>query len=164
MDKATLLSTIQTAYTQFEALIAPLTAKQLCTPPFAGEWSIKDAMAHVAAWELICARWLEEVRHGKTPQPAERVDPESNVRIYQEHQNRSLTEVQAFFRQAHQRFLQQVDLLTQTLSEEELNASHLFAWTEDWPGASILAVIADNSYEHYSDHAQQVRGLLDALK
>jgi hypothetical protein len=48
--------------------------------------------------------------------------------------------------------------------EEDLNASGRFAWTESWPGFSLAAVIADNSYEHYQDHRQQIQRWLDAPK
>jgi len=164
LDKTTLLNTIQTEYSQFESLIAPLSEIQLCASPSQGEWSIKDIMAHIAAWEQICTRWLDEVVRGETPQPAERVDMHSNERIYQQHRDNSLAEIEQFFHDAHQQLLKQVDILFQTLSEEEINASHRFAWTEAWPGASIIAVIADNSYEHYQDHAQQVRKLLAGSK
>lgn len=157
MDKTTLLNMIQTEYAQFESLIAPLNETQLCTAPFAEEWSIKDIMAHIAVWEQLCTRWLEEFVRGVTPQPSERLDMESNERIYQENRDRSLAEVRALFHHAHQQFLHQVELLAQTFSEEDLNASHRFAWTESWPGSSLIAVIADNSYEHYHDHAQQIR-------
>ncbi|MEO7020064.1 MAG: ClbS/DfsB family four-helix bundle protein, partial [Ktedonobacteraceae bacterium] len=85
-------------------------------------------------------------------------------RIYREHRDRSLAEVQNLFYSAHQQFLSQVNLLAQTCSEEELNASHCFAWTEVWPGSSLIAVIADNSYEHYCDHAQHIRHWLDVSK
>jgi hypothetical protein len=91
-----------------------------------------------------------------TPQPSERLDDQSNDRIYRENRDRSLVEVQELFHYAHQQFLQQVDLLAQALSEEDLNAPHRFAWAEPWPGYSLVAVIADNSYEHYYDHAQQI--------
>jgi hypothetical protein len=164
LDKTTLLDTIQTEYAQFESLIAPLNEAQLCASPSEGDWSIKDIMAHIAAWEQICARWLDEVVRGETPQPAERVDMHSNERIYQQYRDQSLSEIEQFFHDAHQQFLNQVDALFQTLSEEDINASHRFAWTEAWPGASIIAVIADNSYEHYRDHAQQVHKLLDDRK
>ena len=156
MDKTTLLNTINTEYAHFESLIAPLSEAQLCSVPSEGEWSIKDIMAHVAAWEQICSRWLEEFLRGVTPQPSERVDSTSNERIYREHKDRSLAEVLELFRQSHQQFLHQVDLFTQALSEEDLNP-HRFAWTEAWPGYSLVAVIADNSYEHYQDHTQQIR-------
>ncbi len=157
MDKTSLINMIQTEFAQFESLIAPLSEEQLCKVPFKGEWSIKDIMAHIAVWEQICTRWLDECARGETPHPSERVDIESNDRIYRENRDRPLAEVQELFHQAHQQFLHQVDLLFLTLPEEEINASHRFAWTEAWPGSSLIAVIADNSYEHYYDHAQQIR-------
>ena len=157
MDKTSLMNMIQTEFAQFESLIAPLSEEQLCKVPFKGEWSIKDIMAHIAVWEQICTRWLDECARGETLHPSERVDIESNDRIYRENRDRPLAEVQELFHQAHQQFLHQVDLLFLTLPEEEINASHRFAWTEAWPGSSLIAVIADNSYEHYYDHAQQIR-------
>jgi hypothetical protein len=163
MDKTTLLNTIQTEYAHFEALVAPLDEAQLCRVPRAGEWSIKDIMAHIAAWEQSCARWLEECVRGETPQPSERTEVGVNDRLYREHRDRSLAEVRALLQHTHQQFLHQVNLLTQTLSEEDLNAPHRFAWTEDWPGASLIAVIADNSYEHYHDHAEQIRHQLGKI-
>lgn len=163
MDKTALLNMIQTEYTHFELLIAPLQETQLCTAPFEGEWSIKDIMAHIAVWEQLCTRWLEDFVRGVTPQPSERLDVESNDRIYRENRDRSLAEVRELFHHAHQQFLYQVDLLTQTLSEEDVNTSHRFAWTESWPGSSLIAVISDNSYEHYRDHAEQIRHWLDTI-
>jgi hypothetical protein len=164
MEKTTLLNMIQTEYMHFESLIAPLSETQLCTAPSAGEWSIKDIMAHIAIWEQLCMRWLEEFSRGVTPQPSERLDNGSNERIYRENRDRSLAEVQKLFQHTHQQFLHQVTLLTQAISEEDLNAPHRFAWTESWPGYSLIAAIADNSYEHYSDHAQQIRRRLDASR
>ena len=157
MDKTTLMNTIQSEYAKLETLIAPLSEAQLSNEPADGEWSIKDIMAHVAAWEQICARWLEEFQRGITPRPTERVEIGSNERIYREYHDLSLAQVREFFQEAHQQFLQQVNQLTQAMSEEDLNASGRYAWTKDWPGYSLIAVIADNSYEHYQDHVQQIR-------
>jgi hypothetical protein len=162
MDKTTLLDTIQTEHARFEALIAPLSESQLCSPSLEGQWSVKDIMAHIAVWEQICARWLEEFLRGETPQPSERMN--SNNRIYLENRDRSLAEVWELFHAAHQQFLNQVNLLAQAFTEEDLNASHKFAWTESWPGYSLISAIADNSYEHYQDHGQQIRRWLDASK
>ena len=164
MDKTTLLRTIQTEYAHLEALIAPLSEAQLSTPSSEEQWSIKDVLAHIAVWEQICARWLEEFLRGETPQPSERLDMDSNNRIYRENRDCSLSEVRLLMRSAHEQFLQQVELLTQTYSEEDLNAEHRFAWTESWPGYSLVAAIADNSYEHYQEHAQHIRHLLDAAQ
>ena len=162
MNRASLLDTIQAEYAHFEELIRLLSETQLCTPPSEGEWSVKDNMAHIAIWEQICAHWLEQVVHDVTPQPSERLDAGINDRIYRENRDRSLAEVQELFRHAHQQFLSQIDQLFQTLSEEDITTPHRFAWTDAWSGSSILAVIADNSYEHYHDHAQQIRHWLNA--
>lgn len=162
MDKNTLLDTIEADYMWLESLVASIPDAQLCAEPSGGGWSIKDIMAHVAAWEQICARWLAACTRGATPNPSERIEDWVNDRLYRENRDRSLAEVQALVRQAHQAFFQQVDLLLQTLSEEDITAPHRFAWTEHWPGSSLLAVIANNSYEHYQDHTQQIRRLLGA--
>ncbi len=122
MDKTALLNTIQTEYSHFETLIAPLSETQLCTATLAGQWSIKDILAHIAVWEQLCARWLEEFLSGQTPQPSERLDDNSNDRIYLANHDRSLQEVQELFHHAHQHFLHQVNLLAQSLTEEDLNA------------------------------------------
>ncbi len=161
MDKTTLLNTIQAERARFEALIAPLNEAQLCSPTLDGAWSVKDIMAHVAEWELICAHWLEEFLRGETPQPSERLDMNSNDRIYEQYCDRSLLEVRQIFESAHQQFLRQVNLLAEAYSEEDLNAAHRFAWAEPWYGSSLIAVIADNSYEHYQDHGEQIQRWLD---
>ncbi|HET8843598.1 MAG TPA: ClbS/DfsB family four-helix bundle protein [Ktedonobacteraceae bacterium] len=163
MDKTTLFNTIQSEYTRLNALIAPLSERQLCAPRFDEGWSVKDIMAHTAAWEQICSRWLDEAVRGVTPQPLEELDRKSNERIYQEYRDFSLEEVQEFFQRAHQQFLTCVARLAQAFSEEDLNMSHRFAWTDAWSGSSLLAVIADNSYEHYQDHSQQIRQRLETL-
>lgn len=164
MDRTTLLNTIQTEYARFVSLIAPLSEVQLCATGSEGQWSIKDIMAHVAVWEEICARWLEEFLRGEIPQPSERLDQYSNERIYLENRNRSLLEVRELMRSTHEQFLHQIDLLTQKFSEEDLNAAHRFTWTESWPGYSLISAIADNSYEHYQDHTQHIRHLLDVAR
>jgi hypothetical protein len=163
MDRTTLLKTIQQARTELETLLAPLSEEQLCRVPANEQWSIKDILVHVAVWEQICARWLDEFARGITPQPSERNDLSSNERIYRAHRDRSLAEVRDLFASAHQQFLRQVEQLTRAFSEEDWNASDRFPWTASWPGHSLLAVIADNSYEHYADHEQHIRSLLAAL-
>jgi hypothetical protein len=159
MDTVTLLATIQSAYADLEKTVAPLQDEQWLTAN-EGEWSVKDVMAHVAAWELICAGWLEIASRGETPRPAERLDLEANERIYQQYRQHSLEEIKKRVGQAHQQLLTQITALVQTVGEEALNARERYSWTWAWPGYSLIAVIADNSYEHYADHAQQIRQLL----
>ncbi len=168
MDNTTLLNTIQSEYANLETLIAPLNEMQLCSPSLEEGWSIKDILAHIAAWERLCTGWLEQFLQGQTSQLSEEIPTGMNDRIFLENRNRPLHEVQKDFRQMHERFLQQVTTLIHTFSEEEITTPHRFAWTEPWQGwvepqgHSLLAIIADNSYHHYRNHAQQIRRSPDA--
>jgi hypothetical protein len=159
MDKTKMLENIQAEHDRLVSLLAPLSEAQLCSATLEGGWSIKDIMAHVAAWERMCAGWIEAYIRGEIPQTwSEDNDDIVNERIFRENQHRSLHEVQEDFPRAHQTFLQQVQALTDTLSEKDLNKPHPFSWLE---GHSFVELIAANSYNHYRDHEQQIRTWLD---
>jgi hypothetical protein len=59
--KAALLDTIQTGYSQFETLLAPLSEEQMTTPTVNGTWSIKDTIAHLTAWQGYLLNQLQGV-------------------------------------------------------------------------------------------------------
>jgi hypothetical protein len=165
----TIYDTIQTEHADLEALIAPLSETQLCSPSLEEGWSIKDILAHIADWERLCTEWLEDFMQGQTPPFSEEMlTGRVNDQFFLENRNRPLHEVQEDFRLTHEYFLQKVTLLVLGHSEEELTTPFWFARYEPWlfwvepQGRSLLAVIADYSYHHYRDHAQQIRRSLDA--
>ena len=51
MNKTKLLNEMHNGYTAFENLLAPLSETQMTTAGVNGEWSIKDILAHLAAWQ-----------------------------------------------------------------------------------------------------------------
>jgi hypothetical protein len=166
----TLHHTIQTEHANLEALIAPLSETQLCRPSLEEGWSIKDILAHIADREQLCTEWIEDFGQDRTPQFSEdMLMGRVNDQMFLKNRNRSLHEVQEDFRQTHEYFLQQMVILVLGHSEEELTTPFWFAWREFWlfwvepQGRSLLAFIADYSYHHYRDHAQQIRRSLDAL-
>ena len=161
MNKTDVLETIQSAHTSLEELLAPLSERQLCTATLEGQRSIKDILAHIAAWERLCADSIAELVHGELPSLPAEDDDTRNEQILLENRDRSLHEVQGDFRDAYQQLLRQVGVLFQTLPEEDLNDPHRFPWLE---GHSLLAFIAGNSYDHYGEHAEQIRTWLHASK
>ena len=161
MNKTDVLKTIQSAHTTLEELLAPLSETQFCTATLEGQRSIKDILAHIAAWERLCADSIAELVHGELPSLPEEDDDTINEQILLENRDRSLHEVQGDFRDAYQHLLRQVGVLFQTLSEEDLNDPRRFPWLE---GHSLLAFIAGNSYDHYGEHAEQIRAWLHASK
>jgi hypothetical protein len=155
MNKNKLLADIQTEHDRLLSLLAPLNETQLCSATFDGGWSIKDILAHIAAWERICTGWIESFLRGKTPQTwSEENGDIVNERIFQENQHRSLHGVQEDSPRAYQALLKQV----QAFPEEDLNKPHSLSWLA---GHSFVDLIAANSYNHYQDHIQQIRTWLD---
>ncbi|HEX6556644.1 MAG TPA: ClbS/DfsB family four-helix bundle protein [Ktedonobacteraceae bacterium] len=161
MNKTDVLKTIQSAHASLEELLAPLSEAQFCTATFEGQRSLKDILAHIAAWERLCADSIAELVHGELPNLPEEDDDTRNEQIFLENRDRSLHEVQGDFRDAHQELLRQLGVLFQTLPEEDLNDPRRFPWLE---GHSLLAFIAGNTYDHYAEHAEQIRAWLQASK
>jgi hypothetical protein len=158
MDKAQTLKTIRMEHANLESLVAPLSESQLGSATLEGQRSIKDILAHIAAWERLCARWIEDLLQGK-PSPLSESDREENddvlnERLYLENRDRPLREVQEDFHQTYQTFLKQVQAAFQALSDEDLNDPHRFP---ELAGHSLSALIASNSYSHYREHAEQLQ-------
>jgi hypothetical protein len=53
MDKAQTLKTIRIEHANLESLVAPLSESQLGSATLEGQRSIKDILAHIAAWERL---------------------------------------------------------------------------------------------------------------
>jgi hypothetical protein len=158
MDKAQTLKTIRKDHANLESLVAPLSESQLGSATLEGQRSIKDILAHIAAWERLCAHWIEDLLQGKPSRTAESERGENedviNERLYLENRDRPLREVLEDFHQAYQAFLKQVQAAFQALSDEDLNDPHRFPELE---GHALNALIAGNSYSHYREHAEQIQ-------
>ncbi len=158
ITKAVLLDNIQNSYNQFEALLVPLGEEQMTIPDVNGPWSIKDNIAHLAAWQGYLLDQLQGVLAGQKPpkfMPGLSTEDEINERLYQENKDRPLTEAMKDFRDSYQRVLTAV----QTMSEESLNAP--FPWRKD--SSPVWGSIAGNTYEHYEEHGTIIRRWLEGL-
>jgi hypothetical protein len=90
--KQRLLATVAAAREREHELVA------LCddSPPVEpGLWTVKDHLAHVAAWRLYAAGMLDSVRMGTTPPHVEDSDDDENAKIYAANQDKSADEVKA---------------------------------------------------------------------
>ncbi|MBV9209042.1 MAG: ClbS/DfsB family four-helix bundle protein [Acidobacteria bacterium] len=83
------------------------------------EWSIKDALAHINAWELEGARIVSEIQAG-TWQPR-RLDKQLiddfNARVVEERKERSFQELREEFDAAHARIEEAVASLPDEVDE-----------------------------------------------
>lgn len=154
MDKQTLLDSMNTGYTSFTALLAPLSEQQLTTPGVNTTWSVKDNLTHLTAWQKRTLTKIQAVRNNVDfidPLPEDAIEEEVNEQFYQQNKDRSLADVLAEFHAVHQQLVENV----QAMSDEELNRP--LSWQDNKP---IWESISGNTGEHYADHEQIVRNWL----
>jgi len=165
MTKEKFLSTLHNERANWEALLAKVDTSRMTQPGVAGEWSLKDVIAHVAVYEEWIAAVLEELMRGETKTlnsgEPEDVDVEyRNARFFKEHQHRSLPHVLAFSQLSFQHLL----AVVQSLPEEELiGAAPSFKALLPgyWPDEPLWQTIAGDSYEHYHQHIPDIQNWLN---
>src|SRR6266481_3202660 len=67
MDKAQLLDEMNRGYTALETILAPLNQAQMTTPGVNGDWSIKDILAHLNAWQDYLVIRLQAATRNEVP-------------------------------------------------------------------------------------------------
>jgi hypothetical protein len=140
-----LLSRIHSSRARWDAVLAGMDDERLVQPGFAGDWSAKDVIAHIAWHErqmigLVQARALAGSELWNLPLH------ERNDAIYRANRDRPLDEVRREAAESYDRLL---DVL-ETLSDEDLVDSGRFSgMPADW---QPWQVIAGNTFEHYLDH------------
>ena len=97
-----------------------------------GDWSAKDVIGHLASWEELALRSLEEWRRGEVPwvehdggpfrSPGTEGVDAFNARVVGEKRRLSLDEVQRDSREVHQRLITEIT----ALSDEEWRAKAVY--------------------------------------
>jgi hypothetical protein len=112
------------------------------------EWTRKDVVAHVAAWERRVVALAEALHAGDATGDAVETD-ELNARFFAESRDRPLADVRAGERAAYAAMIAEIA----RCSDEELFDGRHFAWTEGEPLASWFRANGD---EHYDEHLEQL--------
>jgi hypothetical protein len=147
MDKPTLLSLVGLGRARLDAALAALSDEAM-GDRVDDEWTRKDVLAHIEAWERRVVELVERVRAGDAPTDQTETD-ELNARFYAADRHRSLEDVRAGERQAYDRMVAAIEDST---DEELFDGSH-FAWTEGDPLADWFR---GNGDEHYDEHLEQL--------
>jgi hypothetical protein len=133
-SKAKIIKRLHTERRRLEANLARLSREDILQHNTMGQWSFKDVLAHLAHWEAFFPDWIVASRRGEdveTPAPgltwAIKDVHILNQRIFEEHQNQSLEDVLAYFRDTHTEFMMSVEDLT----DEEVLTPGYYAFTRD---------------------------------
>jgi hypothetical protein len=104
-------------------------------------WSVKDVLAHIAAWEWRCASLLEASHNTKALLKAQPDVEALNREIYEERKEWGWEEVEYDFRAAHQTLLEAIRQLPPQQLDDEF----------------VQRTIADETWEHYDEHLADLR-------
>ena len=153
-DPEILHSRIHDEWEAFSAVVSVLSQPQIIRRD-SGEWSVKDILAHIAAWEkfLILNQFL-----GMPAAEALCVDPavidradenEVNAILFERNRDRALVEVQSDWYETHRWLMSELA----KIGAQALATSTLCFGPEPKPLAQWVVV---NTYEHYADHRRTI--------
>jgi hypothetical protein len=164
-SKTELLERMRAGREEWEALLAQIPDSARSEPALAGGWSLKDLIAHVAAFENWTAAQIRAANEGRVPTDKElygveevTVDPQGwdldreNAKIYARYKETPLAEVMTFSSQAFADLIAAVE----SVAAEDFARTGAQAWTED---TTLLEVIPGQCYAHYEQHADDLRSI-----
>ena len=152
MKKTELLGRVSAAREEMERALEGLSEEDATRAGLNTNWSVRDALAHVVAWEIEGARAIEGIRAG-TYAPR-RFDKESidafNEQAVAERRDRTFAEVRSEFEEAHRRMTEVLEALPEEVEERTpvykfaegvtfKHLSHHAAQIEEWKKKTLNA-------------------------
>jgi uncharacterized protein (TIGR03083 family) len=157
ITKSKLLIAIRAERKALEEVLAALTHDQMLQPSASGEWTVKDALAHISAWERRMLSWIGSHLRGEAPDVPLPWDVERmNAETYAQVKDRPLAEVLEEFHRSYREAL----TLAESLSEEQLQT----AYTDTWPMGPLWLGVAANTDWHYKEHRKDIEAWLKQQK
>lgn len=157
MTKTRLLETLYARRAEWESLLAEVPVDRMAEPGVAGEWSVKDIIAHLTFHERWLADRLHENLRGEVyvPSADDRLDfDEANDRVFQQNRHRSVEDVLADARDVYQRLAAGLEAHSESFLIEP----------QHFPGVPqpvvIWHILRGNIYDHYEQHAPSIRNWL----
>ncbi len=157
MKKAEVIEQIKQSRALIDDAIAGLTPDQMLRPGVIGLWSVKDMLAHLAAWQSELITALSRLDTPKvTPEIVKIEDIYAwNDDTYHANAPRPLDIVLEDFQGVHKHLLKMV----QDMPEKDLNDVRKFEWME---GEPLWYLLAENGFWHEQEHAAQIAAWREA--
>ena len=142
MKKTELLGRVSAAREEMERALEGLSEEDATRRGLNTNWSVRDALAHVVAWELEGARAIEGIRAGTyAPRPFDKESIDAfNEQAVAERSGRTFAEVRSEFEEAHRRMTE----VLESLPEEVEERTPVYKFAEGV------------TFKHLSHHAAQI--------
>ena len=151
MTKAELIYDLRTSRAELDALVEGMPEEELTARTMSGAPSVKDVLAHLAAWEAELVTALAKLKQGVRSRffdlGDEHVDA-LNATTYEDNKDRPLERVMADFRGVRVQVIRQVE----RFSQAELDAP-----VSKHSGATLTEVVLGETIEHQQEHLPDLR-------
>lgn len=159
-DQADLLNRIQDEWSRLMKAVEHITPEQM-SQPGEGDWSIKDNLAHLSAWEGFMLRaYLQGQPSAEVMQVDEatfkNLDENGiNDILFHRNQDRSAAEVMSGLKQSHEQVVAELkripfSSLMSPLSEDDPQKRPLILW------------VIGNTYDHYQEHRKTIEKMVQS--
>lgn len=153
MNKSEILTALRANRDSLLNALDGLSDAAMQEPGVIDDWSVKDILTHITAWEAELVTRLAQAKQGKKPANANftpaQVD-ELNAKWHKEYKNRPLDRVLADFRAVRGQTITQVE----SLAEEDLNDPKRYSWLG---GSPLWEWIEGDSSGHDAEHTAQIK-------
>ena len=161
--KEHILAALREQFNRWEELLMSLSDEQITAPRFDDNWSIKDVIVHLWAWQQISIARMEAAGRNQEPDFPRWVTEldgdweenanQTNAWIYETYNEKPWSEVYHKWREG---FLQLLEL-GEPISEKELLDGDRYPWLKGYP----LAFIVVASYDHHQEHLEKLLAWLN---
>lgn len=156
--KEHILAALREQFDHWEGLLAGLSEEQITAPHFDLDWSIKDVMAHLWAWQQISIARMEGGLLDREPgfpkwilesnKDWEENADQTNAVTFEKYHNKPWSEVYQNWRNGFLRFLE----LGNEIPEINLLDTGRYPWLKGYSLAFILVA----SYDHHQEHFEKL--------
>lgn len=158
--KEELIARIDESRKQLDETVSRMDERTLTEVRDHGGWSVKDHMAHLAAWEQSMVHALQgKPRHeglGVSEETYNEHDVDKiNAEIHAKHKDRPLHEVQAMLHHSQQEMSRQLRRLT-THDLDKTYSHYLPNEPGEERGNPISDYVSGNTWSHYEEHRAMI--------
>ena len=141
MNKVRFLEVMRSERERWQALLNKIDEEEMARPGVVSDWSPRELIVHVTAYERGLVEWLEAARRGEVKTFAILDHPDVDYRnevILEESQGHSLEEIEAEADRVFERLM----ALVKAMPEEELVEAERVDWyvKPRWGGRTACAV------------------------
>ena len=158
-----ILTALKEKFMEWQDLLDTLDEEQVLLAEEPGEWSVKDILAHLWAWQQLTQARLKAALQGGEPvfslwpaeleESADESPDEINAWIYSHYLSTPWPEIRKYWQECFQNILD----LAIKLPERELLDSEKYPWLKGYPLVNIFIA----TYDHHQEHYEKLLAKLD---